>query len=217
MNRAIEKAKGKAKHPIKVWMELDQAMNGRSHSADFICRYVWEQYGARICELYSNDRADSKDDLRQIFWMAVARHIPKLNEKGDLLYHLGQRGFWAVGAHIRRKEAMSRLLSLDAPRGSQNEEGDTTILDSLPDHRTDVEGLVVHQLGSSQQVDMILNLRLAPIAQRALDAIMSGQAGEPTEVGFNKSLAKALGVSPQRASQAMNSLRSAVVEGGVQA
>jgi hypothetical protein len=218
VNKAIKEAKPgiKAKHVIKVWIELDKAMNGVASSIDFVCQYVWDNYGTRIFDLYSADRADDKDDLQQIFWMTVAKHIPKLDERGDLFYHLGQRGFWAVGAHIRRKESMVRLLSLDAPRRQADGDGDATIADSLRDPAVDVEGIVVNQLGSGQQVSMILNLQLAPIAERALDAIMSGQAGDPSEIGFNKKLAAELGVSPQRASQAMQSLRSAVIEGGVE-
>lgn len=207
------------KHPVKVEMELERAKAGSELSADFICRYVWEQFGKRIWGLFSNDTADDRDDLKQIYWMAVARALSIVDERGDPLYHLGQRGFWAVGAHIRRKEAMQRLLSLDAPKfnAELGEDSEITIGDALhdPNPYSDVEGIVVNQLGSRQQVSMILNLELAPIAQRALDAIMSGQAGNPAEIGFNKNLAKQLGVSPQRASQAMQSLRSAVVEGGV--
>lgn len=219
MNKAIEAAKPgvKAKHLVKVWVELDKAMSGISQSVDFVCRYVWDSYGTRIFELYSNDRADDKEDLQQIFWMAVAKHIPKLDERGDLFYHLGQRGFWAVGAHIRRREAMSTLLSLDAPRHREGEDGDATLGDSICDLQADVEGMVVHQLGSQQQVDIILGLDLAPTAQRALDAILSGDAGDPLELGFNKKLSETLGVSPQRASQAMASIRKAVTEGEVAA
>lgn len=204
------------KHSVKVNAELEQAKTGHSSAVDYICRYVWDQYGKRIWDLFSNDSADDKDDLQQIYWMAVVKHLPKLDERGDPVYHLGQRGFWAVGAHIRRKEAMSKLLSLDAPRHRDGEDKDMTLGDSLRDPIADVEGIVVNQLGGNQQVDMILDLKLAPTAKRALGAIMAGKAGDPREKGFNKNLAGALGVSEQRASQAMQSLRKAVVESGVE-
>lgn len=190
--------------------ELGRAKEGCSSATDFICRYVWELYGYRIRKLFSNDTIDDGDDLQQIFWIAVVAHIPKLDHRGDQIYHLGQRGFWRVGSYIRRKKAMDRILSLDAPYG---EDEGMTLGQRHADPSSDTEGIVLRQLGGEQQVDMILNLELAPIAQRALDAIMSGEAGDPDEIGFNKNLAAVLKVSPQRASQAMKSLRSAVTEG----
>src|SRR5882672_5078166 len=84
---------GTMKHPAKVVAELERAKTGHSGAADFICRYVWETYGGRIFGLFSNDVADDRDDLQQIFWLAVAGHLPKLDHRGDPVYHLGQRGF----------------------------------------------------------------------------------------------------------------------------
>lgn len=203
------------KHSVRVNSELERAKEGHSLAIDFMCRYVWDTYGRRIFSLFSNDVAEDRDDLQQIYWMAVVETIPKLDGRGDPVYHLGQRGFWRVGAHIRRKEAMGRLLSLDATISADEDES-LTRGSKLEDERVDIEGLVVHQLGSAQQVEMILDIELAPIAQRALDAIMKGEAGDPSEIGFNKQLAGALGVSPQRASQAMQSLRQSVGVAGVE-
>lgn len=202
------------KHPLKVTNELDRAKVGSRVAADFICRYVWEQYGGKIINLFSNDSSEDRDDLQQIYWLAVAEQIPKLDERGDPIYHLGQRGFWRVGAHIRRKRAMVHLLSLDAAIVDEDESRTRGAM--LSDDRVDVEGIVVHQLGSQQQVEMILDIELAPIAQRALGAIMRGEAGDPAEIGFNKTLAKVLKVSPQRASQAMQSLRASVGSAGIE-
>lgn len=198
---------------VKVMNELEQAKKGVSSSMDFICRFVWEKYGYKISRLFSNDVAEDREDLQQIFWMAVAEHIPHLDDRGNPVWHLAVRGFWRVGAHIRRKEKMAGLLSLDAPI---NDEEETSSRGArLRDDTVDVEGLIVQQLGDKQQVDFVLDLNLAPVARRALEAIMSGVA-DPTEMGFNKTLAQKIGVSPQRASQAMQLLRGSVETAGLQ-
>lgn len=202
----------------KVMALLEEAKAGVSAAQDFICRHVWEKYGYKINGYFSSDSAEDRDDLQQIFWLAVAEAIPKLDNRGNPVWHLAVRGTWKVGAHIRRRDKIAKarqLVSLDAPAKGAEEETWTTG-SRLRDEKQDVESFVVQQLGSLQQVELIGELGFSPTAQRALEVILSGEAGDPTEIGFNKNLAAVLGVSPQRASQAMTAIRSTVEDAGVE-
>jgi hypothetical protein len=194
----------------RMMATLELAKKGVESAKSEICAYVWERYGFKVSNLFSYDVAEDREDIRQIFWLAVVEHIPKLDHRGNPIWHLAVRGFWQVGAHVRRKRVMVGLLSLDAPIQNGQETTHTSRLEMLPDYTKDVEGIVIRQIGSKQQVELMSRLEMPPTARRAFDAILSGEAGDPSEIGFNKSLAAALEVSPQRASQAMQALRGSV-------
>jgi hypothetical protein len=191
---------------------LERAKAGDQRAREDIVMYVWEKYGGKIAYLYSPDPADEREDLHQIFLMGVTDALAKVDHRGNPIWHLAVRGNWAVSRHIRtaKEKARERSLDYEAFEG----EGETAVA-QLRDESVDVEGLVLSQIGTGQQVSLIMGANLSPTARRAMEAILNDEAGDPVELGFNKRLADALEVSPQRASQAMESLRKGVDKAGI--
>lgn len=193
----------------QLWLAKD----GDTASIAKVATYVWERFGGRISKLYSPDKADDWEDLRQVFWQAVIEHIPKIDHRGSPYWHLSQRGYWRVGAYIRHKKAVAdraQVLSLDALRQNSADEDGLALHERVPDHNVDVEGVVTRQIGAVQEVLVAEGAPMPPVARRAFEALLTDDDLDPGEQGFNKRLAKKLGVSPQRASQAMSILRRSI-------
>lgn len=197
--------------PPEIMRHLENAKKtGDSRSMGIVCEYVWNEFGVKkVSRLFSYDVAEDEDDIRQTFMLGVIKHIPKIDDRGNPLYHLSVRGWYAVTYLTRKAAPLAGQASLNV------EEGEIQI-GQLRDNAVGPEDLVVQQIGSRQQVQAILESDISPTARRACDAILSGAAGDPTELGFNKTLAKELGVSPQRSSQSIGKIRKIAKKAGVQ-
>lgn len=192
---------------------LERAKRGDLVAREEITFYVWEKYGKRaVRKFFSGDLSEDRDDLQQVFHLGVAEAFAKVDHRGDPIYHLGMRGWWKVGAHVREARAFYRERSMDVPL--YEGEGETA-KDRLPD-LIDLEAVVISQVGTEQQVVLCQDAELGPTARRAMEAILNDEAGDPTEIGFNKRLASALGVSQQRGTQAMQALRRGVFAEGLE-
>lgn len=138
------------------------------------------------------------------------RAVPIVDQRGNPLYHIGQRGMWAVQSELRqiRRQLKGRAFI----RHETTVDGDqlTDWTERVTDRTAGDFREVVHDTTDAQeQVHIVANTSLAPRTRQALSLIMSGAAGDPTESGFNLRLAQVMGVSPQRASQVMADLEAA--------
>lgn len=188
---------------------IAEAKAGSERAAADLITYAWNEWGVHMCRfLFSYDIAEDEDDLRQIFMLGAFQAIPHLDERGDPMHHLAKRGWWAVRSNNRRGLKWRDTKSLDVEEGPDQ-------VSSVPDTQEDMEEIVIRQMGAMQTAHAIRDLPMAPIGERIIDAVLEGKAGDPTEIGFGRRLSAAINVSPQRASQGMNTIRKAVEKAGI--
>jgi hypothetical protein len=162
--------------------------------------------------LYSQDPAVALDDMLQTFFEGIWAHVPKADHRGDPLYHIGQRGYWRVQSEVRSAQALmkQRTKALIGPHGwDERMWGDGDGIDKHPDPAEDFSEVLVMQDEATGRLRLILDSPISARAREAVERALAGQAGDPTEPGFNQRLAKAMQLSPQRVSQLMNELREA--------
>lgn len=198
--------------PPRIMRQLERAKAGdMSHAAGIVCDYVWNEFGKKyVPRLFSYDSAEDQDDIQQVYMLGVLRFIPSIDHRGNPLFHLHKRGYFAVTAHTRKgvKMASQSYLNSDTADGEEP-------YFQVVDGRDSPEDLVVRQYGAVQQVALLKDADKSSIASRAMAAILAGETLDPREIGFNQSLAAALEVSAQRSSQSMQKLRAAAEEVGV--
>lgn len=186
---------------------LRQAQAGDEDAHREVALYVFNRFKDRLRRLYSLDPSVSQEDLEMTFFEAIMRHVPLADGRGDDFYHLGQRGFWAAQSEIRAVKAMvsRRVFLRETP-------DDMTFEEQIGEDRTAVPACdIVHeQLGAAQTVRVISTAPLRGRAREAIDRILTDQTLNPAEPGFNKALARRMGVSPQRASQILAQVRAEV-------
>lgn len=186
---------------------LKQAQAGDQDAHREVAMYCFEQYKGRIRRLYSLDPAVSEDDLLSTFFEAIWRAVLEADHRGNPLYHIGQRGMWAAQSEIR---SVRQLLNHREPVY------DPTTLDWLIREDRDFREEVHDRVSAQQQVRIITQARLSPRVREILSMISDDPNLQPTEGGFNKRLAAAAGISPQRACQVMASVRAKVAQEGLE-
>jgi hypothetical protein len=195
----------KAESP-RVMRMLERAKHGDTMAIQNVMDFGWEKFGKGMAiKNFSHDPAEDMDDLKQIFQMAMLRAIPKLDARGNPIYHMAQRGWWAIQAHTHKKQGFAGQQSLNAVA---YDDGNDDVMSRLEDPEASTEEIVVNQVYAEQVVAAVHSAELSSIARRTADAILSNEIGVPGEIGFNKKLAAYLDVSEQRASQGVQKLRA---------
>lgn len=199
-------------HPRRMRDALARAKKGDHQARTEVANYCWERYKHRIQRFYSADPAVSMDDLMVTFWEGIYGHVPLADGRGCDFYHIGQRGVWAVQSEVRQiKSQMRQRQAIDWKKmvGGM-EDSPLNGIENVQDPTAEFADVLVSRLYADERVKVLTNASLKPRSREALDLMLSGELGDPTEDGFNQRLAQALGVSPQRASQLVKSIRESV-------
>lgn len=157
--------------------------------------YLHDKWLYRARNLFCTDPMQTKEDLHQTFFMGILEGIEKDKGLGDSLYFVGQHAFWRVGSSIRASNIRRRRLVPEDP----TDIGEFRIRDRTEDLAYEVINRV-----SAEQTAIALRPTLTGRAREAFDLLLSDQGDE---IGRNKRLAESMGVSEQRASQIMATVR----------
>lgn len=177
-----------------------------------IAYYCYAKFLPRLRRLAAKnpDGAVSVEDLENVYFEGCMDGVLKADGRGDDLYHIGQRGIWAAMSYLRTVRRITRVQA--RVWAGINEDGDSRdpITDAPDPTAVEAFGRAEDAIVAVQRVQVIANAPLKARAREAVAVIASGAAGDPRDLGFNARLAVQLGVSPQRASQVMSEIRSAV-------
>jgi hypothetical protein len=161
--------------------------------------FLDERYGWMLAKLYSGDPMLSREDIHSEFLEGIIGGIPKVKmEVGDPLFHLAQRGLWKAKAAV---ESARRYQKLER-HGNYYDEDGLSVEDVWTDRTQQDPADIVVQRNFARHVTKVISMAgLGENERRGLVLILSGELGDPCEMGWNKRLADALKVSAQRASQ----------------
>lgn len=191
------------------WMDrlLCKAQQGDEEAKRRYSIVVYEHYEGRIKRIFSKDPSIDLDDLRSTFYLGILKAIPKLDGRGSDLYHAGQRGMWAVQSEIKAVQRTMRQRAMHVSWDEPTADG-LSLAERYQDREVEtVQEHAIEALSNEETVKIFADVDLKPRERQAIEAILSGEAGDPREGGFNKRLAAAMDVCPQRASQVMASMR----------
>lgn len=176
---------------------LIKAQAGCYDSRTEVTLYVFERWKYRAHALFAQDRSLDHDDLEQVFFLGILEGVEKVDERGNPLFHLSQRGLWRVKSTVKASQLRGMTVTQDL--GDVRE---SRLRENTDDHAD----LVINRVSADQML-----IGVAPhLSDRARDAFMmmiNGDLGDPAEPGLNKRLAEAMKVSEQRASQIMAKVR----------
>lgn len=186
---------------------LRLAQAGDDEAKRQVALHVYDRYSYRIQRLYTLDPAISHEDMLATFFEGILRAIPELDARGNPLYFAGQRGVWAVQSEVRAVAATMERRSL---RGFDDHQEDGLSLSERIADRCEPElsDMVISTMEADDAVRIVTGVALSARARQAARLVLDG-AVDPDEPGFNRSLARTMGVSPQRASQVVAELRKA--------
>jgi hypothetical protein len=184
--------------------------DGDTDAQRAVALHCYEKYLMRLKMLFKiSDPAVSYEDLQMTFFEGIMRAVLIVDERGNPLYHIGQRGMWNVGSEIR---TVSRQMKHRARLPRVDEDGEPRGIEVEDELALEAFGRADDQMDAEQFVHIITTAPLRTRLRRVVEIVISGAAGDPTEKGFNQRLAGQLQVSPQRASQLMRELRETVDE-----
>lgn len=190
------------KSPMRL---LYDAQRGDEAARDKIVAHVFEKYRGRVARTYKSrrDPALSLEDMEQVFQEGIFNSIEAVDHRGDPIYHLGQRGVWAVLSALRKADAENEGVVRKWQRPGQEDE---PALEPVCPRRAFTDA--VHERVDAQEaIRVVVDAPLRSTTRRCLEILLSGRIGDPTEPGANRRMAEELGVSPQRASQIFKNLR----------
>lgn len=187
---------------------IPAAKNQDQYARETIVRFVYKQFLKRVSGLYSFDAAVCRDDINAEFMRGIYAHLDKVDDRGDPLYHLGQRGVWAAMSLCRAAQRMKENVLIVS--GHYMESLDATPdMVHVPCAKEDfTEILVRRDEAHSRVVSLVANTSITGTPRRLIELILAGEV-DPTELGFVKEAAGKLGVSAQRVSQCMQQIRKA--------
>lgn len=195
-------------HDWRMRQLLKQAQAGNEDAARQVALYCFEKYKYRLNKLYSRDPAISLEDMEMTFYEGIQDFVLKADGRGDDFYHIGQRGIWLVMSELR---AVHRVMERRAYPQVWDDGEEAEFTDRHMDRTTeDFREHVISVLDAGATVSVIARARLKTRTREALELILSGEVGEPDEIGFNKRLAGRMGISPQRSSQIMDDLEASL-------
>lgn len=181
---------------------LARAQRGDHAARCEVVGYVFDRWLGRVARFYHEDPALGKDDIQSDFYEGIWHGVDRADERGNPLYHLGQRGVWHVQSTIRatrraRHGGETQGYSMVSLEGG--EEGMQVASDE------DLCEVIVSSGSARQRVlRVIAHAQLGDTPRRLLALMLEH---DPTEKGFNQRAGQMLGVSAQRASQAMAEIR----------
>lgn len=181
---------------------IPRAQRGDQGALSQLVAFLDEKYRWMIQSLYSGDPMLSKEDIHGEFLEGIAGGIAVVRlDIGNPLFHLAQRGQWKAKSAV---DAAKKYQKLPRSQGRFKEgefEGEWTD-DYLTDRTQQDPADIVVQRHFADHVTRVLSVAgLTGNEKKAFLLILSGELGDPCEMGWNKRLADTLGVSPQRASQ----------------
>jgi hypothetical protein len=183
-----------------------EAQRGDPRAQRAVALHCYERFVPRVRRLAAKqaDPAISLEDLESVFFEGCMAGTLIADHRGDPLYHVGQRGYWAAQSALRTARRITReqarvWAGMEDGRDPVSELPDP----GAPDDFERAEDAIV----ARQRVEVLTTAPLKPRLRQAVDAILSGEAGDPRDDGFNKRLAACMRVSPQRASQVVAELR----------
>src|SRR5688572_14766028 len=93
---------------------LAAAQAGDEQATRDVAVYVFNRFKPRLRQFYDPlDPAVSMEDLEMTFFEGILRAIPRADGRGDDLYHIGQRGVWAVQTQLRHvRRIMEKRVTL---------------------------------------------------------------------------------------------------------
>lgn len=181
---------------------IPRAKQGDQSALAELVMFLDKRYSWMIAKLYSGDPMLSREDIHSEFLKGILGGVPIVSlEVGNPLFHLAQRGLWEAKSAVESAKKY-QLLPQSHGRVQEGQREGEWDGDYLAD-RTQIDPAdIVVQRHFAQHVTRVLSLAdLSGNEKKAFLLILSGQLGDPCEMGWNKTLADALGVSPQRASQ----------------
>jgi hypothetical protein len=191
---------------------LPEAKQGDEDAVYAVAMYVFKRSKWRIRGFYSTDPAYDREDIEDAFLHGILKAIPEHRPQPDPLLYIAQSGYFSAASMLRKikpQEYQRRTVSLEAATATADGEI-AGLHESTAADEEDFREIVIDRTSAAQRVVQIRSTALREKPALALEAILTGSVGDPTELGFNKRLAGHLGVSPQRASQVMAELRESV-------
>lgn len=185
---------------------LKQAQAGDEEATSDVALYVFNKYRSRIVQLarQSLDPAITLEDMEASFFIAILEAVQIADGRGCDFYHIGQRGVWAVQTELRvlQRQMSCRTLHPDWADVPEYER----VVDRCAEDFCEV---VERRVDGELMVEIIANTTLSGPCRQAIDVIVR-EGLDPNELGFNKTLAGHMGVSPQRTSQILKDVREAL-------
>lgn len=186
--------------------QLWRAQQGDEQARGEVAVYCFETYKDKLRHFFSKDPAISREDLESTFFLAIYDAVMKADERGNPLYFIGQCGMWKVQSEVRTMRRRMANIS-HFTHIADGTTDDPTAIDP-PDPDPDFREIVASRLDDERIVHIIANANLRDRQREAMDLILAGAAGDPSEIGFNQRLAAVMGICPQRASQIMAQLEA---------
>lgn len=183
---------------------LEQAKDGDDRACELLSDGISKEFSRLIYGLYSIDPAFDQDDLMAEFKLGIWQSIPKVEYRGDPLFHLAWRGYMAVKSLVN--VIKRRRLGTDKWIDEFGERSIGTIPEGwdIPDPSEDTDP-VIQLVSDETQSEAESNLKdiiiIACLSQRqkaTLDLLLIDP--DLNELGVNQRIAFHLGVSEQAAS-----------------
>jgi len=188
---------------------IQRAQEGDEDAHRQVAIFVFEKYRGRLRPLYSQDPAVSLEDMEMTFFEGIWAHVLKADHRGDPLYHIGQRGYWRVQSEVRAAKSLMSKRQPPVVFDGFDEDDHPRWIETIADPSEDAREVLFRHDEATHRVRAIFDAPISIRAREAVERALSGEAGDPTEPGFNQRLARAMNLSPQRVSQLFNELREA--------
>ncbi len=188
---------------------LRAARAGDEAAQSDVSLFVFKKYKGQVQGYYTSayDAAYDRDDIDQTFYLGIVQALAVVHPyRGNPFAYMAYRGVSRVKSFVTAISNKPRLatVSLD---GGYHQDGEPQMLDAADRADALPHDIVIDQLDAEQRVvGITANATVTGRAEEILAMLLAGEI-DPTDPGYNKELAKRLGVSQQRGSQLMGKLR----------
>lgn len=196
---------------------LEQARKGDERAHRKLVETVCDNYIIMVRHHYTVDPILDWDDIKHEFFWGVWRAVARVDHRGDPIFHLAQRGEWAVrslvtAANRKRhgtsaKEGGISVVSLDEPTTEgERPWREPADLSLHSDPQTVVEIHEDRDEAFERVLKIVVHADLRPQEHDVLHRLLTGDL-DLSEKGTGCKLAEDLGVSGQRVSQILKRMR----------
>lgn len=193
---------------------LVQAKRGDEGAHRRLVDIVATTYAGMIRRFYTSDPILGDEDLKSEFYWGIWRAVAAVDERGDPIFHLAQRGQWVVKSLItsvnRRRHGTSEkeggisVVSLDfngaeggwVEPADESIESDPLAVVEINEDRNEAHERVLH---------ILVNADLAPRHKEIVQMLLAGDVDLGERLA-RKEIASKLGVSGQRVTQLVNGM-----------
>jgi len=195
---------------------LQQARRGDEYAHRKLVDTVVEHYLMMVKRFYTVDPILGWEDIKQEFFWGIWRAVPIVDHRGDPIFHLAQRGEWAVRSIVtaanKKRHGTSApeggvsVVYLDDPNENEpwREPADESP-ESDPHHIVEIHE--DREEAFNRVLRIIVHAELRPQEHDVLHRLLSGEL-DISEKGAGCQLAADLGVSGQRVSQILKRMRA---------